>query len=39
MQIVMAAQGRDRAASAPASYELVIPVDVQMSTNLISAQP
>jgi prepilin-type N-terminal cleavage/methylation domain-containing protein len=38
MQIVMASQVRDRAASAPVTYQLVIPVDVQMSTNLTSAQ-
>jgi hypothetical protein len=37
MQIIMAAQGNGRAA--PSSFELVIPVDVQMSTNLTTALP
>jgi len=37
MQILMAAQGNGR--NVPPSYELVIPVDVQMSTNLTTALP
>jgi type II secretion system protein J len=37
--IQMAAQGYGRGAVAARSYELYIPVDVQMSTNLTSAMP
>ena len=39
MQILMAPQGTGRNAAFPKTYELVIPVDVQMSTNLTSALP
>ena len=37
--IQMAAQGYGRSAVAARSYELYIPVDVQMSTNITSAMP
>jgi type II secretion system protein J len=39
MQIIMAAQGRTRMATAPMIYELYIPVDVQMTTNPTIALP
>ncbi len=39
MQIEMAPQGYGRGAVAPKLYELVIPVDVQMSTNITSPLP
>ena len=39
MQIFMANQGNVRGTAAGKVYELVIPVDVQMSTNLTTALP
>jgi type II secretion system protein J len=39
MDIRMASQGNGRAATAPKTYSLFIPVDVQMSTNLSTALP
>jgi type II secretion system protein J len=39
LTIQMAAQGAARTAARPKLYELYIPVDVQMSTNLTSALP
>jgi type II secretion system protein J len=39
MDIRMASQGTGRGATAAKTYELIIPVDVQMSTNLTTALP